>query len=89
MNRHRTRRNDRFRQQLSNTGQLNRLVAAHDALGAKLVERAGLDEIWASSLEIATACGHADDDTHILSDLLPAVRTMTDCCTLHGPVTPR
>lgn len=82
MNGHRTRLSDLFRQQLSNIGQLKRLVGAHNALGAKLVERAGLDGIWASSLEIATACGHADDDTHILSDLLPAVRRMADCCTL-------
>jgi phosphoenolpyruvate phosphomutase len=57
-------------------------MGAHDALGATLIERAGLDGVWASSLEIATACGHVDDDTHICCDLLPISQRMASCCRL-------
>jgi phosphoenolpyruvate phosphomutase len=57
-------------------------MGAHNALGARLIEEAGFDGVWASSLEIATACGHPDDDTHILSDVLPISQRMASCCRL-------
>ena len=63
-------------------GSLLRLVGADDAIGAKLIEAAGFDGIWASSLEIATCCGHVDDDDSNFTDVLPAARTMASCCRL-------
>jgi 2-methylisocitrate lyase-like PEP mutase family enzyme len=37
---------------------ISRLVGAHNALEAKLAERAGFDGIWSSGLEISTSlCG--------------------------------
>ncbi|MBI2095997.1 MAG: isocitrate lyase/phosphoenolpyruvate mutase family protein, partial [Candidatus Omnitrophica bacterium] len=51
-----------------------RIVGAHHALGAKLIERNRFDGIWASGLEISTA--HAVPDANIL--------TMTDY--LHAAV---
>jgi len=44
---------------------LIRIVGAHDALGAKLIERNGFDGVWASGLEISTA--HAVPDANILT----------------------
>ena len=42
-----------------------RVAGAHNALGAKLTERAGFDGVWASGLEISTA--HAVPDASILT----------------------
>ena len=67
---------------LHTPGSLLRLVGAHDAIGAKLIEAAGFDGIWASSLEIATCCGHVDDDDSNFTDVLPAARIMASCCRL-------
>ncbi len=73
---------DSLKPRLNTPGRLLRVVGAHDALGAKLIEKTGFDGVWASSLEISTACGHVDDDTHILSDILPISRRMASCCRL-------
>ena len=40
-------------------------AGVHNALGAKLVERAGFDGVWASGLEISTA--HVVSDASILT----------------------
>ena len=55
-----------------------RIAGAHHALGAKLVERAGFDGVWASGLEISTA--HAVPDASIL--------TMTEYALLTRKVSP-
>jgi phosphoenolpyruvate phosphomutase len=73
---------DGLKRRLNTPGNLLRVVGAHDALGARLIQKARFDGIWASSLEIATACGHVDDDTHVLSDVLPISRRMASCCRL-------
>lgn len=59
-----------------------RLAGAHDALGAKLAERAGFDGVWASGLEISAA--HAVPDANILtmSDFLTASQSMVDALTI-------
>jgi phosphoenolpyruvate phosphomutase len=61
-----------------------RIMGAHDALGAKLVEKAGFDGVWASGLEISTA--HAVPDANILtmSEFLDASESMADA--VHIPV---
>ena len=44
---------------------LIRLVGAHNGLTARLVERAGFEGIWASSLEVSAS--HAVPDANILT----------------------
>jgi len=55
---------------------LLRVVGVHDVLSARLIEQAGFDGLWASSLEITTACGRVDDDNSLLTDILPTAQTL-------------
>ena len=71
-----------LKRRLNTPGNLIRVMGAHNALGARLIETTGFDGVWASSLEITTACGHVDDDTHILSDVLPISQQMASSCRL-------
>ena len=59
-----------------------RIVGAHNALGAKLIERNGFDGVWASGLEISTA--HAVPDANILTmtENLAAAQMMNDATRL-------
>lgn len=73
-----------------------RVMGAHNAMGAKLIEQHGFDAVWASGLEISTA--HALPDANILtmtenletaraiheSTLLPVI---CDCDTGYGNAT--
>ena len=40
---------------LFSTHKLIRVMGAHNALSAKLVEKSGFDAVWASGLEISTS----------------------------------
>lgn len=51
-----------LQEQLSQPGQILKLAGAHHVMGAKLACQAGFGGIWASSFEIATSHGVADDD---------------------------
>jgi phosphoenolpyruvate phosphomutase len=55
-----------------------RIVGAHNALGAKLIEKNGFDGIWASGLEVSAA--HAVPDANILTmtDNLHAASVIND-----------
>ena len=66
----------RLKRCLHSPHRLLRVVGAHDVLGARLIEQAGFDGIWASSLEIATSCGRVDDDASILTDIVPTARLL-------------
>ncbi|MBI3306445.1 MAG: isocitrate lyase/PEP mutase family protein, partial [Candidatus Omnitrophica bacterium] len=59
-----------------------RIIGAHHGLGAKLIERAGFDGVWASGLEISTA--HAVPDANILTmtENLDAARAINDACVI-------
>lgn len=59
-----------------------RVAGAHNALGAKLVERAGFDAVWASGLEISTS--HCVPDANILSmtDFLAAASSMNEAVSI-------
>lgn len=70
-----------------------RIVGAHNALGAKMAERAGFDGVWSSSFEISAS--HAVPDASILgmTDHVAAAREMAaavripvvaDCDTGYG-----
>jgi len=50
---------------LFETRKIVRLMGAHHGLGAKLIEQAGFDGVWASGLEISTA--HVVPDANILT----------------------
>jgi phosphoenolpyruvate phosphomutase len=53
-----------------------RLIGAHNALGAKLGERAGFDGIWSSSLEISASYGVPDAGILTMSEFLEAAQSM-------------
>ncbi len=59
-----------------------RIVGAHDALGAKLIERNGFQGVWASGLEISAS--HAVPDANILTmtDFLAAAVSMNEATNL-------
>jgi phosphoenolpyruvate phosphomutase len=61
-----------------------RLIGAHNALGAKMAERANFDGVWSSSFEISAS--HAVPDASILtqSEHLAVARTM--CAAVEVPV---
>ena len=61
---------------LDTPGRLIRLAGGHNALGATLIETAGFEGVWASSLEISTACGRPDTDAVTMAGVLPAAASM-------------
>src|SRR2546423_619563 len=65
----------RLRSALHNA-RLTRLAGAHDALGARLAERAGFDGVWASSLEISASRGVPDAGILSVTEFLAAAASM-------------
>lgn len=59
-----------------------RLIGAHDALGAKMAERAGFDGVWASGFEIATSYAVPDASIVTLTEHLAAARAMSQAAGL-------
>jgi phosphoenolpyruvate phosphomutase len=53
-----------------------RLIGAHNALGAKLGERAGFEGIWSSSLEISASYAVPDAGILTMSEFLDAAQSM-------------
>lgn len=64
-----------LRQELA-SGSVCRLVGAHNAWGARLVQEAGFDGVWASGLEISTAHGVRDESILSMSEMLHDAYTM-------------
>src|SRR5262245_18822207 len=54
------------------------LAGAHDALSARLVERAGFDGVWASGFEISASHGVPDANILTMSDTLEAAAKMAE-----------
>jgi phosphoenolpyruvate phosphomutase len=71
-----------LRQMLETPGSLMRLVGAHNALGAKLVEAAGFDGVWASSLEISASQAVPDTSILSMSEMLAAVVPMAEAVSI-------
>jgi len=61
-----------------------RLMGAHDAIGAKIAERAGFEGIWASSFEISAAYAVPDASIVTQSEHLAAAQAM--CAAVDIPV---
>lgn len=70
-----------------------RLVGAHNALGARLIEKAGFEGVWASGLEISASYAVPDANIVSMSQYLDAARQMnkavsipivSDCDTGYG-----
>jgi len=55
---------------------LVRIAGAHNALGARLVERSGFDGVWSSSLEISASHLVPDADILTMSEFLAAAQSM-------------
>lgn len=54
------------------------VVGAHNALGAKLVENAGFDAVWASGLEISAAQGKPDANILTLTEFVDVAKQMSN-----------
>jgi phosphoenolpyruvate phosphomutase len=71
-----------LRERLGQTGQILKLVGAHNPLGARLAQQAGFDGVWASGFEIATSRGLPDSDVVSWPELLSAAKAMADAVDL-------
>jgi phosphonopyruvate hydrolase len=58
--------------------QLTVIMGAHNGLGAKLVERAGFDGVWASGLEISASYGTPDASLISMYQFLESARSMNE-----------
>ncbi|MFI5269964.1 MAG: isocitrate lyase/phosphoenolpyruvate mutase family protein, partial [Chloroflexota bacterium] len=68
---------ERLRELFRQTG-IIRVAAAHNALGAKLVQRAGFEAVWAGGLEISTSFGVPDANILTMADHLEVARWMAE-----------
>jgi len=57
---------------------LIRVMGAHNALGAKLVEKSGFDAVWASGLEISTSYALPDANILTMTDFFNAASSMNE-----------
>lgn len=71
-----------LRQLLNRSGRVVRLVGAHNAANAVIIEQFGFEGVWASSLEISVS--HAVPDANILSmsDYLAAASSMNEAVSI-------
>lgn len=56
-----------------------RLMGAHNALGAKMAERAGFDGVWSSGLELSASYGVPDASLVTMSEHLVTLQAMCYC----------
>jgi len=68
----------RMLRDMLNKGNLITIVGAHNGMGAKLVEKAGFDGIWASGLEISASYGTPDASLISMYEFLEAARSMNE-----------
>ena len=69
---------------LFQTNELSFIMEAHNALAAKLAERAGFNAIWASGLTISASMGLRDANELTWTQVLDLVEPMTDFT--HTPI---
>ena len=63
---------------LFSSHKLIRAMGAHNALGAKLVERSGFGAVWASGLEISTSYALPDANILTMTDFFNAASSMNE-----------
>jgi phosphoenolpyruvate phosphomutase len=68
--------------QLFQAKSIVRIVGAHNGLGAKLIEEAGFDGVWASGLEISTSFAVPDANILTMTENLAAAQAMNDATSL-------
>jgi len=71
----------RFREMLNQPGMIV-LAGAHNALSAKLVERAGFEAVWASGFEISAAWGVPDASFLTMTENLQVVKQISDAVSI-------
>ncbi len=64
--------------ELFNSNELIRVMGAHNALGAKLVEKSGFDAVWASGPEISTSYALPDANILTMTDFFNAASSMNE-----------
>lgn len=68
--------------ELLNSKKITRLVGAHNAVSAKLVEKNNFDAIWASGFEISTSYGMPDTNILTLTDLVHVTGIITNAVSI-------
>ncbi|HEY6389867.1 MAG TPA: isocitrate lyase/phosphoenolpyruvate mutase family protein [Bryobacteraceae bacterium] len=58
------------------------IAGAHDGLGARLVEEAGFDGVWASGFEVSAAHGVPDASIITMTEMLESARIMNQAVTI-------
>ncbi|MCI0525898.1 MAG: isocitrate lyase/phosphoenolpyruvate mutase family protein [Nitrospira sp.] len=71
----------KLREMLNQPGMIV-LAGAHNALSAKLVERAGFEAVWASGFEISAAWGVPDASFLTMSENLEVARQISDAVSI-------
>lgn len=64
------------------SGKIVRVMGAHNGLGARLIERAGFDAVWASGLEISSAFGLPDANILTMTENLESARAIHEATSL-------
>jgi len=64
--------------ELFNSNELIRVMGAHNALGAKLVEKSGFDAAWVSGLEISTSYALPDANILTMTDFFNVASSMNE-----------
>lgn len=67
---------------LFSSRKLIRVMGAHNALSAKLVEKSGFDAVWASGLEISTSYALPDANILTMTDFFNAASSMNEAVTI-------
>lgn len=62
--------------------ELSVIVEAHDALSARLAQRAGLNAVWASSLTISATCGVRDANELTWTQVAAIIEHMVEATTI-------
>jgi phosphoenolpyruvate phosphomutase len=65
-------------QNLFSSHKLIRVMGAHNALSAKLVEKSGFDAVWASGLEISTSYALPDANILTMTDFFNVASSMNE-----------
>ena len=68
--------------QLLNDAKVTRIVGAHNAVSAELIEKYKYDAIWASGFEISAAAGVPDANIITLTELTNTVRIISEAVSI-------
>lgn len=71
----------KFKERLKENS-LVKLVGAHNAITAQMIENTGFDGVWASGLEISSSLGYPDANLLTMSEVLNITKEMARSCSI-------